>query len=388
MNKKLLSIGMILMVILLSGCSTAGSYYKDGKKSFESGDYEKAAESFDKAITANPNRAQYYVDYGLALVALGKYEDAIAEFDHAYMDKDMSIIRENNKRALRGKGIAYYHMQDYKKAVKEFKNALKIDELPELNVDILYYMGSSYRSIGSYQKAIDAYTEILAGNKNNAQAYAQRAYCYQCLAMYQEGLADYDSAISLEPNNFDYYFGKYNLLIGQGDLNSAKQALQKASDIKAGTEEDKYNLAKLHYYQENYDTALSELESSSQAGIYEAYYYLGEIYRIQKDYTKAVYYYENYIKAGEVTTPNVYNEIAVCLIKTGDDKKALEYLKTGIAFNDAGTLKVLAKNEIIAYEGLGDFETAKEKLNEYLESYPEDEAAVREAQFIDTRLIQ
>jgi tetratricopeptide (TPR) repeat protein len=71
MIKKLLSIGIIFVLILLSGCSFAGNYYKDGKKSFEKGDYKVAADDFSKAIAANPNRAQYYIDYGLALVALG-----------------------------------------------------------------------------------------------------------------------------------------------------------------------------------------------------------------------------------------------------------------------------------------------------------------------------
>lgn len=386
MKKKLLSIGMIFVIILLSGCSFAGNYYKDGKKSFEKGEYEVAADDFSKAIAANPNRAQYYIDYGLALVALGKYEDALKQFDLAYRDKDMAVIRENNKRALRGKGIAYYKMQEYKKAIKEFTNALKIDELSALDVDILSYMGSAYGAVGMYKEAVETYTDILKDQKDNAQAYADRAFCYRCLGSYKESLSDYNRAITLKSSNFDFYFGKYNLLMDQGDLASAKEVLAKASDIKVSTEEDKYNLAKLHFYQENYGTALTELESSFKAGINEADYYIGEIYRIQKDYTKAAYYYENYIKTGKVLTPNVYNQIAVCLIREGDSNKALEYLKTGIEWNEAATLRILKKNEIIAYEKLGEFDTADEKLDAYLESYPEDKTAAREAEFVDTRL--
>lgn len=385
MTKKLFPIMILIITIILSGCSQADNYYKDGIKCFQSGDYEAAADYLGKAIAANPNRAQYYIDYGLSLTALGKYKDAVAQFDRAYINKDMSFIRKNNKRALRGKGIAYYRMQNYENAVDEFKAALKIDELPELSMDILYYMGSSYREEAKYQEAQDVYTKLLKDDQDNASVYGDRAYCYQCMGEYKKSLEDYDKAISLKPDDFRYYFGKYNLLTAQGEEAAAIKVLQKAADIKAVSDEDNYNLAKLHYYQKDYDTALPELEESLKLGFSEADYYIGEIYRINKDYTKAIYYYENYIKTGNIPVPNVYNQIAVCQMKTGDYEKALEYLETGITYQSAGSMQFLLKNEIIAYEKLGDFNTADEKLKSYLDAYPDDKNASREADFMDTR---
>jgi tetratricopeptide (TPR) repeat protein len=382
----LIIILFIIVITMLSGCSTAGTYYKDGKKCFESGEYEKAASYFSKAVEKNPDRADYYIDYGMALIALGKYEAAIEQLQLAYMDKDLSIVKENNKRILRGIGIAYYSMQSFEKAADEFQKALKIEELPELNEDILYYMGSSLRSIGSYEKAMDTYSAILKSDNKSATAYADRAFCYRYMGMYEKSLADYDSAIKLESDNYEFYFGKYFLLMEFGDTAQAKEVLSQAAATKAVTEEDKYSLAKIHYYQESYDTALTELQNCFDAGINEACYYIGEIYRNKKDYTNAIYYYENYIGTGKVITPNVYNQAAVCLIKTGEYNKAIEYLDAGIAYNNADTLQLLKKNEIIAYENLGQFDIADEKLKEYVTNYPEDKDAVREAEFIDTRL--
>lgn len=388
MKKNLLSIGIFMfMIVILAGCSKAGGYYRDGKKSFEAGNYEEAAEDFVKAIAQNPNRADYYIEYGMTLIALHKYEDALVQFDIAYMDKDMSIIKENNKRVLRGKGIAYYNMNEYKKAIEEFEKAIKADELPELNVDILYYKASSLKAIGSYKEAIDTYETILSSNKNSATAYGERALCYKCMGMYHESLADYDSAISIDSDNYKYYFGKYFLMEENNDAEGAAKILSQAAEIKVKTDEDKYNLARIHFYQENYDVALTELEECFNAGFHEAYYDIGEIYRIKKDYTNAIYYFESYISLGDAISPNVYNQVAVCLIKTGDNKKAIEYLEKGIEYNDASTMQILKKNEIIAYENMIDFDKANEKLNEYRDSYPEDEVAIRETEFLKTRLM-
>ena len=43
------------------------------------------------------------------------------------------------------------------------------------------------------------------------------------------------------------------------------------------------------------------------------------------------------------------------------------------------------KNEIIAYEYSGDFASAKECMEDYIEKYPDDSDAEREYQFLETR---
>ena len=42
-------------------------------------------------------------------------------------------------------------------------------------------------------------------------------------------------------------------------------------------------------------------------------------------------------------------------------------------------------NRIVCAEKSADWDTAKEKIAEYLETYPDDERAVKEAEFLKTR---
>lgn len=387
--KKLLSIGLcIVLMVALSGCDKAGDIYQSGKKSFHSGNYEDAAASFAAAIEKNPNRADYYINYGLTLIKLGRYEEALTEFDKAYVNKEIIIARRNNKRVLRGKGIAYYYMADYEKALEQFELALKTNELSDLNKDILRYVGSAQMIVGSYDKAVETYTSLIKYEKNNAAEYDNRALCYRFLGDYEKSQQDYDRAIELEPRQYSHYLGMYYLLTERGDIAAADEVLAKAAEIETKTGEDEYQLAKIHYYQEDYDRALSELNKSFVDGFKEAYYYIGEIYRIKKDYPKAIYYYENYIKGDNLLSPNAYNQIAVCEMKVGEYESALNYLEKGAAFHYAGMQKTLLRNEIIAYERLGNYQKANEKTEEYLSLYPQDEEALKEAAFIDTRLME
>ena len=385
--KKLLSLGVILiMSIMLTGCSESGGYYRSGKKCFANGDYEEAASYFSSAIDENPNRAEYYIDYGMSLIGLSRYDEAIKEFDRIIMDKGIAIVLGNNKRALRGKGIAYFSMLNYRDAIKQFDEALNISVLADLDMDILYYKGKALMYSGAYKEATAIYTDIINRFGEEAHILADRAYTYQKTGDHEKGLDDYDKAITLEPNNYEYSFRKFHLLREMGQDTEANELLSQAAQIEVKTKSDKFNLAKIHFYQGLFDQAFPELSESFANGFIDAYFYIGEIYNDKKDYSTSKYYYEKYIEEGGTGAPEVYNQIASCFIKTEEYEQALPYLETGIGYANSDMMRVLLKNEIIVYEKLGDFEKAWAKLQNYITSYPEDEDALRERSFVISRL--
>lgn len=383
--KNLIYIGIFfIMIITLSGCSKAGGLYQSGKKYFVSGNYEEAAKYFSEAISENPNRAEYYIDYGMALIGSSRYEEAIKQFDYVIMDKKITLVLENNKRALRGKGIAYINMQNYIDAINQFDEALQINELSDLDMDILYYKGNALMSTGYYIEAAETYSEIIKQFGEEAQVLADRAYTYRKTGEYKKGLDDYDKAISLQESNYDYYFGKYYLLLEMGEETKAKEALSLAAELAVSTKADKFNLAKIHYYQGLHDQAFPELSESFANGFVDAYFYIAEIYSKKKDYSTAKYYYEKYIEEG-IIAPEVYNQIASCLIKLDEYEQAIPYLEKGTRYPNNSMMKSILKNEIIVYEKLGDFEKALSKLQSYITVYPEDEDAMREKSFVISR---
>ena len=80
-----------------------------------------------------------------------------------------------------------------------------------------------------------------------------------------------------------------------------------------------------------------------------------------------------------------YNGLAMCDIYDGAYDSALENIAQGLKENSKEDEQGLLYNEIVAYEYKRDFATAKEKMKIYLEQYPEDEAALRENEFLSTR---
>ena len=73
---------------------------------------------------------------------------------------------------------------------------------------------------------------------------------------------------------------------------------------------------------------------------------------------------------------------------TDKPEKAVYYFENEQEFPDAGQelLKEMSFNLIAAYEQVGDYQKAKEKLEVYLSLYPDDERALKEKEFLNTQV--
>lgn len=99
----------------------------------------------------------------------------------------------------------------------------------------------------------------------------------------------------------------------------------------------------------------------------------------------AVSLYQSYLEGDSPEHQSAYARVAAYQVKQEDYDAALSTLEKGIALGDGGSLQELLGNEIAVYEQKGDFETAKLKMENYLEQYPGDEDAAREYVFLSTR---
>lgn len=111
---------------------------------------------------------------------------------------------------------------------------------------------------------------------------------------------------------------------------------------------------------------------------------LGRIYLEMDDPTSARSMYQEYLAESE-NGARAYNGLAICDIYEENYDAALENIQKGLAENNEDERRGLLYNEIVAYEYKKDFVTAKEKMNAFLELYPDDAEALRENEFLSTR---
>lgn len=382
---------MTSAMIELTGCQVfnrARSEYRKGMKAYEKNNYKEAAGYLKEAVKKEPESASYFIAYGMALTELGEYDEAQEQFNCAISDKDNKIVRQNNKKAYRMKGISFFRNNKYEDAVSSFEKALEIKELESLDVDILKYTGDAQCYLGKYEDAAKAYSDLIEKDGYKSSYYMKRAFAYGQAGDVDKAIEDYDKVVEKDSDDYDVYLQAYCLLSAAGEEDEACSYLNKALNIDKKGKESSYKKAIVAYYRGDTETALEGLGQAMEDGISEAGFYLARISYENKNYTKARTYLEVYLKEKSGTLlAEGYNLMGNCYLKEEEYEKALEQYQKGIKLNEAGTLKSLKENEVAAYEKLGDYDTAKEKADAFLEQYPEDTGMQKEVEFIKTRLL-
>ncbi len=381
--------GALIATMPLSACgSSAASYKKSADSHMEKAEYDIAVNDYKEAITRNPDRADYYIAYGFALLKTGDTDNAIAQFDKAHLDKNNQIVRQNNKAAYRGKGIALLHAGRYADAEAVLASAAAISDADYLTDDINEYLALSYVKQGKYDEALDIYDTMIKSGKETGALYAARAEVYAAKKNIDGAVADLEKAISLENDNLEYYFREYELYNENDMTAEAKAVLEKASGLKEEGDRGAYLGGVLDYLKGDRTSATVKMGNALKAGINEASYYLARIAQADGDNEGAKAYYEKYKESvGEVTLAGWYDGMADCAIYDGDNDTALSYVEQGLALTDVSFTEKLLYKKVELCEAKNDYEAALAAANDYLKLYPDSEAMKKEQLFLSTRVV-
>ncbi len=312
-----------------------------------------------------------------ALVEAMGYEEALIKLEeqmNAHMDK---------QEIYRVSGICYMGLGQYEEAVTALETALSYNNgfIKEIDYDINQYLAVAYYNLGRLEDAAHVYRAITDMQPKNAKTQYLYGVTLLELEDYETAKAAFDTAVALEPTNYeriaDIYKAFYQLGYGELGLQYVETALSEESGI------NDYDKGRLLYYVGRYSEAISSLEKADRKKYKDTSLYLGMSYEAMGDYNYAASIYTDSI--ANSTNPALYNQLGLCQTKLRNYEAALEAFEQGLLCEDTTYQQSLRFNEAVTYEYLADFETAKKLMKAYLEDYPNDAQAKREYQFLETR---
>lgn len=319
------------------------------------------------------------VHSAMELIESLDYQGALTQLEEA------EAAGENSRLIARGRGIAYMGLTDYGQAVSCFQEALagSAGLVEPMDYDLNYYLAAAYVRNGQFEEARAAYDAILALRPEEEAAYFLRGSARLHLGDYEGAIADFDKVISMDGKNYDRLVEIYEILAHFGYKEAGQAYLKNALEAE-DSQMSQYDSGRIYYYLEEYQKASMALEEAKEKGGAESYLYLGRAYEAMGDYNYASSVYSSCISK-ERGNAEVYNQLGLCELAKKEYQKALEAFQAGLAIEGNGMVQTLSFNEIVAYEYLGEYQKAAVLLQSYLESYPDDEKAVREQQFLSTR---
>ncbi len=329
-------------------------------------------------LTACGKEQTSYVESGMNAIEELDYSGALEAFDKAEEEG------ENPRLILRGRGMVYLAQLEYEEAANAFIEALHLsDGVPEeLDYDLNYYLAAAYYKAGRLEEARSVYDAILTLEPGEYDAYYLRGIVILESGDFETAIGDLRKAISLNDGDCDMVLDVYQVLAAQGYKEAGRDIISEC--IASHSDISDYDYGRFEYYLGNYESAKAYLENADKGDSAQITLFLGRTYEALGDYNYAISLYNTYLDKNH-NAPNIYNQMGLCQMKMERYAEALSSFQAGMNTEDKSITQTLKYNEIVAYEYMYEFRTAANLMKDYISLYPDDQAALREYEFLKTR---
>ena len=146
----------------------ARALLEQGKVLYRDDNDEQAVAAFQEAIKLDPELAEARFRLGLGYAALGKHEEAEAEYKKAVeVYKKYLAEHEDDSEAHYDLGQTYAGLGQFSEAIREYREATK---LRDNDADIYYDLGVAHTKLAQYDAAATAFSKSLEIDPNNYRA--------------------------------------------------------------------------------------------------------------------------------------------------------------------------------------------------------------------------
>ena len=330
-------------------------------------------------LTGCGSKSNENIEQGMTLISESDYSGALECFEAAM------VYHEDEELLYRGQGIAYMGLYQYEEAIDSFLKSFEYADgkVSALEYDTNYYLASAYYKLENYEEAEKIYSAMIGLSNKELDAYYLRGCTYLQEGYFDTALLDFEKAFSLTESPVDLLIDAYLEMEQAGFKQEGQAYLQTYMESHEKTLQSSQK-GMLYYYLEDYANARTYLDGALNLGDAEVSLILGKTYEKLGTLDYATVVYQTYLDSNAPDAA-IYDSLGICLMEQGNYTDALDAFQAGVDMGESAYIQNLLFHRIIANEYLGNFETAKSLMSEYLSIYPNDETAIRESQFLQTR---
>ena len=177
--------------------------------------------------------------------ALERYEEALADYDHALQ------LKPDNPDALNNRGMTYDNLKRYNEALADYKRAL---QLRPYYPEAFNNRGVTYSKLERYEEALADYDQVIKLSADNPSTLGNRGSTYHEMGRYRDALADFDKALKLRLDDPIAFNGRgltyYEMAQYEEALANYNRALQLRGDYPEAINNRGVTYLKLKRYNE------------------------------------------------------------------------------------------------------------------------------------------
>ncbi len=303
--------------------------------------------------------AQWRIDLVQSLILQGRFDEAMQQLDEAG-----SLSGADRIRALVLRGDSALGRGQLDEARDQYQQALALDPDDQSAGVGRLRLALMQKDREAAAKSADAF---LARFPTNKDALLIRAELHRTAGENKEALALFDRALEIDPNNLMTRLGRATALIGLGDLDGAREALDQVDALQSNVPMTNYLRAVVAFQDKDWRQA-AELLVRVLAAVpnhRQSQLLLGIIRYSQDELETAQRLLDNVIQA-DPKNVQARKALAATRIKLHDPQGAIEVLQPVAQGGDPQTLALLGSAHMLA----GDLEGGQEWLNRAVQEAP------------------
>ncbi len=268
-----------------------------------------------------------------------KYGDLVKSLH--FSEKERNIVDMFSVTEWFEKGSVLINAGEYDKAFQAYSNVIELD--PN-NVSAYVHLGWANNGLEKYQQAIKDLNTALTLDPNNHWAYCNRGWAYNGLGNFQQAQKDLDKAIAAVSDNTWPYTHRGWAHNGLGNYKQAIKDLNTALTLDPNNAIAYIQLGWANNGLGKFQKAIENLDKAVELEPGNKYIYVqkGWSHNGLGNYQQAIMNFNTAIELDPVYTDGYYN-LAVFYSYRGDEQKVISFLTTAIKLDE--NLKVRAKED-------------------------------------------
>ena len=200
---------------------TAGDWQNKGVALRALGHYQEAIACYDRGLGIAPRDSGLWNNKGVALRALGHYQEAIACYDRGLE------IAPRESALWRNKGEALRRLARYQEAIACYDRGLGI---APRDSGLWNNKGLALRALGQHQEALACYDRGLEIAPRDSVLWNNKGEALRRLGRYPEAIACYDRGLEIAPGDRGFWDNKGIALQALGRTQEAEECLRRARE--------------------------------------------------------------------------------------------------------------------------------------------------------------